>query len=226
MNNNYPLLFSPLKVGRVTFRNRILAAPGSPVLDYRSTTAFYENKARGGAACVTFGRHAVSSKYRVEPRGATFVLNGDEQDVRDLSCAVRAVKSFGALANIQLNHHGEVYRYGGTPPIGPTARTNWDGLQVVEMNEEMIEEAIEAYANAAAFCKRAGFDMIHLHGAHGWLLAEFVSPYFNKRKDRWGEASRTGRDSPWRSSSGTARRSGETSRSSTESAATSFSKGA
>ena len=111
---------------------------------------------------------------------------GDEEAVRDLSCAVRAVKSFGALANIQLNHHGEFYRYGGKPPIGPTARKNWDGLQVVEMNEEMIEETIEAFANAAARCKRAGFDMIELHGAHGWLLAEFVSPYFNKRKDRWG----------------------------------------
>ena len=72
MNNNYPLLFSPLKVGRVTFRNRILATPCSPALDYRSTTAYYENKARGGAACVTLGEHAVSSKYRVEPRGLVY----------------------------------------------------------------------------------------------------------------------------------------------------------
>jgi 2,4-dienoyl-CoA reductase-like NADH-dependent reductase (Old Yellow Enzyme family)/NADPH-dependent 2,4-dienoyl-CoA reductase/sulfur reductase-like enzyme len=135
---------------------------------------------------VTFGEHAVTRKYLVEPPGLTFVLDGGEQDVRDLSCAVRAMKSYGALANIQLNHHGEYYRYGGVPPIGPTARTNWEGLQVVEMNEEMIEEAIEAFANAALVCKRAGFDMVQIHGAHGWLLAEFVSPYYNKRTDRWG----------------------------------------
>lgn len=207
MGNSYPHLFSPLSVEKVTFRNRILAAPGSPCLDYPGTTAFYENKARGGAACVTFGEHAVTSKYPVEPPGLTFVLDGDEQDVRDMGCAVRAVKSYGALCNIQLNHHGEYYRYGGipgfgvysaVPPIGPTARCgglapldptagkNWEGLQVVEMDEEMIEEAIEAFADAALVCKRAGFDMVQVHGAHGWLLPQFVSPYFNKRTDRWG----------------------------------------
>jgi 2,4-dienoyl-CoA reductase-like NADH-dependent reductase (Old Yellow Enzyme family)/thioredoxin reductase len=186
MNTNYPHLFSPLKVGTVTFRNRILSTPGSPALDYQSSIAFYENKARGGAACVTFGEHAVTSKYLVEPPGLTFVLDGGEQDVRDLAGAVRAVKSYGVLANIQLNHHGEYYRHGGVQPIGPTARTNWEGLQVAEMNEDMIEEAIDAFANAAFVCKRAGFDMVQIHGAHGWLLAEFVSPYYNKRKDRWG----------------------------------------
>ena len=45
--------------------------------------------------------------------------------------------------------------------------------------------AIEAYANAVAFAKLAGFDMCMVHGAHGWLIAQFLSPYNNQRKDRW-----------------------------------------
>jgi 2,4-dienoyl-CoA reductase-like NADH-dependent reductase (Old Yellow Enzyme family) len=56
-------LLGLLKVGRLTFKNRIIATPGSPALDCQSTIAFYENNARGGATCVTPGEHAVSSKY-------------------------------------------------------------------------------------------------------------------------------------------------------------------
>lgn len=75
----------------------------------------------------------------------------------------------------------------GYTPIGPTYRAkNFQGLEVKEMDEDMIEETIEQFANAALFCKQAGFDMIQLHGGHGWLLAQFVSPLFNQRKDRWG----------------------------------------
>ncbi len=186
MNNNYPHLFSPLKVGKLTFRNRIFSTPNSTLSDYQSQIAFFENKARGGAACVTLGEHAVTSKYGVEPGGTTFVLDGGEQELRNLGDFVLSMKSYGAVPNIQLNHHGEYYRLGGAKPIGPTARVNGMGLDVLEMDEDMIEEAIEAFADAAFFCKRAGFDMIQLHGAHGWLIAQFLSPYFNKRTDRWG----------------------------------------
>jgi 2,4-dienoyl-CoA reductase-like NADH-dependent reductase (Old Yellow Enzyme family)/thioredoxin reductase len=191
MKNYYPHLFSPLKVGKVTFKNRIFSTPNGSVSDYQSQIAFFENKARGGAACVTLGEHAVTDKYPVEPKGTTFVLNGGEQDVRNIGDFVISVKSYGAVPNIQLNHHGQYYRHGGRSPIGPTARKKAGGdfhshLDVLEMDEDMIEETIEAFANAAFFCKRAGFDMVQVHGAHGWLIPQFVSPYWNKRTDRWG----------------------------------------
>lgn len=188
MNTNYPRLFSPLKLGKTVFRNRIIATPNDAHSNYQNQMTWYENKARGGAACVTLGEHAVTNKYPVEPPGFTFVLNGEEQDLRNLAECVICIKAYGAVANIQLVHHGEYYYRGrGIKPIGPTARVNaHSGLEVVEMNEDMIEETIEAFANSAAFCKRAGFDMVQLHGAHGWLLGQFVSPYFNKRTDRWG----------------------------------------
>ena len=187
MNNNYPYLFRPLKVGKVTFRNRIFSTPNSSHSDYHSLIALYENRARGGAACVSLGEHAVTSKYLVEPEGMTFVLDGGEQELRNLGEFALSMKSYGAVPDIQLNHLGQYYRHGrGIKPIGPTGHVREDGVEVVEMNEDMIEEAIEAFANTAFFCKRAGFDMVQVHGAHGWLISEFVSPYFNKRTDRWG----------------------------------------
>jgi 2,4-dienoyl-CoA reductase-like NADH-dependent reductase (Old Yellow Enzyme family)/thioredoxin reductase len=187
MNNNYPHLFSPLRVGKVTFKNRIFSTPNSSHSDYQSQIAMYETRARGGAACVSLGEHTVTSKYLVEPVGTTFVLDGGEQELRNLGEFVLSMKSYGAVPSIQLNHHGRYYRHGrGIKPIGPTGHVRVDGVEVVEMNEDMIEEAIEAFANAAFFCKRATFDMVQVHGAHGWLIPQFLSPYFNKRADRWG----------------------------------------
>ena len=72
-----------------------------------------------------------------------------------MSAAARAIRSRGAVANVQLCHHGELYCFGGTPPIGPMARVNWDGIQVVKMNEDMIEEVIEDFANTR-FAKQTG----------------------------------------------------------------------
>ena len=54
------------------------------------------------------------------------------------------------------------------------------------MTEEIIEQTIEAFANAAVIAKMSGFGMVTLHGGHGWLLQQFFSPYYNRRTDRWG----------------------------------------
>lgn len=54
------------------------------------------------------------------------------------------------------------------------------------MTEEQIEETATAFGSAARLVKEAGFDMVLIHGGHGWLLGQFASPYFNKRTDRWG----------------------------------------
>ena len=187
MNNNYPHLFSPLKVGKITFKNRIFSTPNSSHSDYQSQIAMYERRARGGAACVSLGEHAVTSKNLVEPVGTTFILDGGEQEIRNLGEFVLSMKTYGAIPNIQLNHHGQYYRHGGgAQPIGPTGHVRDDGQEVIEMDEEMIEATIEDFANAAYFCKRAGFDMVQVHGAHGWLIPQFLSPFFNKRTDRWG----------------------------------------
>jgi 2,4-dienoyl-CoA reductase-like NADH-dependent reductase (Old Yellow Enzyme family) len=189
MKNNYPHLFSPIRIGKVTFKNRIFSTPTTSLSDMQSQIAFFENKAKGGAAQVCLSETSITSKYLLEPKGTTFVLDGDEYELGRLGEFVIAMKAYGTVPSVQLNHHGQQVRpdrNDGRSPIGPMGFVREDGVKVLAMDEDMIEEAIEAYANAAFFCKRAGFEMCMVHGAHGWLIAQFLSPYSNRRTDRWG----------------------------------------
>ena len=132
---------------------------------------------------------SITGKYLVEPKGTTFVLDAGEYELGRLGEFVIAIKAYGAVPSVQLNHHGQQVRpdrNDGRSPIGPMGFIREDGVKVLAMDEDMIEEAIEAYANAALFCKKAGFEMVQVHGAHGWLIAQFLSPYNNRRTDRWG----------------------------------------
>ena len=61
-----------------------------------------------------------------------------------------------------------------------------DGLPVKELTEELIADIVAAYGNCAGLAKRAGFEMIMVHGGHGWLINQFLSPYFNHRTDKYG----------------------------------------
>ena len=189
MKEYFPHLFSPLRIGKVTFKNRIFSTPTTSLSDMQSQIAFFENKAKGGAAQVSLSETSITSKYLVEPKGTTFVLDGDEHELGRLGEFVIAMKAYGTVPSVQLNHHGQQVRpdrNDGRSPIGPMGFIREDGVKVLAMDEDMIEEAIDAYANAALFCKRAGFEMCMVHGAHGWLIAQFLSPYSNKRTDRWG----------------------------------------
>ncbi len=100
-----------------------------------------------------------------------------------------AIKSHGAAASLELAHRG-VYgaKFDETycDPIGPCAFIRDDGVHVRGMDEQMIDEAIEQYADAAESLKLCGYDTAMIHGAHGWLPAQFFSPIYNHRSDRWG----------------------------------------
>lgn len=191
MNPNYPLLFSPLQIKKTTFRNRIWATPNCCFGENSGNVAFFENKAKGGAAVVTLSESAVSAKYDVQDPGFGMSLahHNDYSKAR-LGDITIAIKAFGAVPSIQLSHHGMFARpdkNGGINPIGPVGLVRErDGVEVIPMDEDMIEETIEDFAEAADFAKRCGFDMIHLHGGHGWLLAQFLSAHYNTRTDRWG----------------------------------------
>jgi NADPH-dependent 2,4-dienoyl-CoA reductase/sulfur reductase-like enzyme len=69
---------------------------------------------------------------------------------------------------------------------GPSDTTRPDGVEVKALSKEMLHEIAEAYGNVAGLAKRAGFEMLMVHGGHGWLLNQFFSPYFNKRTDEYG----------------------------------------
>ena len=194
----YPNLFSPIKLGNLTLKNRIFAAPTSQFnlspQSYltRENIAYYELKAAGGVAVVTIGDGIVHTKTGKAHR--LQIPLDDEMVLTSLGDAAKAIKRHGAIPSIELSHGG---KYGGLPSLegkdvedrisyGPSHEITDDGLEVFEMPEELILEIVEAYGKAAALVKRAGYEMLLVHGAHGWLLSQFLSPRVNKRKDKYG----------------------------------------
>jgi 2,4-dienoyl-CoA reductase-like NADH-dependent reductase (Old Yellow Enzyme family)/NADPH-dependent 2,4-dienoyl-CoA reductase/sulfur reductase-like enzyme len=197
----YPHLFTPLKVGSLTFKNRIEAAPTSlPELSpdgylTRENIAYYRLKARGGAAVVTIGESIVHT-----PTGKSHpkqIPLDDKGVIPSLVEAADAIHQYGAIASIELSHGGmqcDPVFLGGRRPIGPSAMSVDIGfrtagtitVKVEEMSEALMEEIAAAYGEAAATVKLAGFDMCMIHAAHGWLLAQFLSPIINRRTDKFG----------------------------------------
>ncbi|HHT46841.1 MAG TPA: FAD-dependent oxidoreductase [Firmicutes bacterium] len=186
--HDFPNLFRPLKIKNTTFRNRIFSAPNRTRYKNDIDILYFEAKARGGAAQVTVGESPISSKYLRKQKEFLYVLD-DPLDMPVLSEIAMSIKSYGAVASIQLNHNGlySVYHYKNNQnPIGPIGFIRKDGIEVKAMDEEMIEDIVESFANAALFVKTAGFDMCQVHGGHGWLLAQFLSKLTNKRTDKYG----------------------------------------
>jgi 2,4-dienoyl-CoA reductase-like NADH-dependent reductase (Old Yellow Enzyme family)/thioredoxin reductase len=193
----YPNLFSPIEIGKVKLKNRICMAPQSTPDDARGGSltprgrAYYETRAKGGAALVTIGETPVDFDYAA--KDLNFLRLGYREpnvcDMAELKILTDSIKRHGAAASIELSHCGALnlpFALGGKAPIGPSPFDSPSGLRAVEMDEEMIERVCDNFADAAAYVKSVGFDMVMVHGGHGWLLAQFLSPLFNKRGDRFG----------------------------------------
>ena len=196
MYYKYPHLFSPLKIGPLTLRNRIEGAPmgfsdTQPSGDFsKENIAMYQAFAKGGAAIVTVGETTVDT-YTGQAHDRTTPL--DNRDILPslLECS-DAIKQHGAVASIELIHPGHWANPKYTK--GPTIYSASAGAhhrygqvyEAVEMSEEDIERAVEAFGQAAYMAKVGGFDMCMIHGAHGWLLSQFLSTEENRRTDRFG----------------------------------------
>lgn len=193
----YPHLFEPIRIGNIRLKNRIIAAPTSPSMITTEghftpeMIAYLEEKAKGGAAVVTYGEAIVHS---ATGKSHNKQLQLDSFGVRQgLGNAARAIHNAGAYANIQLSHGG---KYGGLTSVGgdqDRCAEAWGVSDEVtpvgvvkEMPKEMIYEIVESYGKAAKICQDCGFDMVQVHAAHGWLFSQFLSPVLNKRTDEFG----------------------------------------
>ncbi|MCR5174909.1 MAG: NAD(P)/FAD-dependent oxidoreductase [Oscillospiraceae bacterium] len=189
----YPHLFEPVTLGRTVFRNRLFSSPMSGRnLDPRfrpddNYTAFYERKAIGGAASVCLGDCVVDSVHGMF--GEPMIRLDDPSNHTPLNRLTAAVRRHGAVCSVELQHGGR-YSYQsageGHAIYGPCAGVDANGLEYLEMPEDVIWETVEKYARAAAFAKACGCGMVTIHGGHGWLLSQFMSSKVNLRKDRWG----------------------------------------
>lgn len=195
----YPTLFSPIKVRNTIYKNRILAAPhGGSYLSleldrdgYNRMSEFgiefYGAEARGGAACVCNGEANVDM---IRGNGHPVYFNTfTDETLPTLNIFTELCHSYGAKAAIELSHCGEfaipIFNKNRQNPIGPSSKMI-NGYQVEEMTEEEMYRVAECFADAAHMMKRGGIDHLLIHGGHGWLLAEFLSPLENFRKDKYG----------------------------------------
>lgn len=198
MNQKYPNLSKPIKIGNIVAKNRIFSAP-TGLMSYSpqghltaDNRAYYEYKASGGCAVVSLGECIVHGES-----GSSHTLQPALDDITllpSLTHVVKDIKRRGALTNIELSHGG---KYGGLVSVGgenksgkvaygPSEEILPTGEHIYEMPKEMIQRLIHYYGQAAAVAKRAGFDIVNVHAAHGWLFNQFLSPAQNRRTDEYG----------------------------------------
>lgn len=198
MERKYPHLCAPIALGRTTFRNRMFSAPmgGTDITNDGcigpKSTAFYELRAKGGAAAVTV------SECMVHPEtDGSHAYHLDESILNSLACATYtadAIRRHGAMPSLELSHSGmysgtymtDKNKQHGMTRWGPSATVRPDGVQVGELTCGMIGEIVAAYGHVAGLAKRAGFELLMIHGGHGWLINQFLSPMFNMRTDEYG----------------------------------------
>lgn len=191
---NFDHVLSPFSFGNVTVKNRIELSPTGYMLANGDGTgnlevvAFYERIAKGGVGIITIGEAAIDFDYADNHKPA---LNlGTDMVIPWLFRINEAVSKYGALLSIELQHSG-AHMKTRTVTIGPSAippenPENPESPYCIEMDQAMINEVVKHWADAAERCVKAGMKMVMLHGGHGHLLAQFVSPYSNKRTDKYG----------------------------------------
>ncbi|MGI5970546.1 MAG: FAD-dependent oxidoreductase [Oscillospiraceae bacterium] len=193
IEQKYPNLMAPFDVKGVHFKNHIFVPPCAlSHVTYGAPNdlgiAYIEELARGGAAQVTQGNVNGPGGYGDNSGhyNRYFTNCFTEMAFTELSTAI---KQHGAVASAEINHAGfmaGLAENNNTPPMSSMGFVRADGVEVVEMTEKMIDDCATMYAKTAKFLKDCGFQMCMVHGGHEMLINQFMSPRYNKRKDRFG----------------------------------------
>jgi NADPH2 dehydrogenase len=188
-------LFESFSVEGVTLRNHIMM---SPMLQ-RSATAdglptqwhllHYGARAVGGVGLIMCEGTSVERRGRITERDLGL---WDDRQVAPLAQVVAACHEHGAAIGVQLAHHGrkawaDNRGYGPEPTVAPSALAFGEGWSTPHaLTTEEIEGVVTAFADAAERARDAGFDVVEVHAAHGYLINEFLSPLTNRRNDHYG----------------------------------------
>lgn len=154
-----------------------LSAPDGTVQD--GDVALLERRARGGFGGIVTGESGVEERGR---GFATEIGTHDDAHIPGLTRLASVIKSAGALATVQLNHAG----MRGFLAHDRVSASDDAATGARALRDDEIPGHIESWARAAARCEAAGFDGVQLHAAHGYLVAQFLSPTLNRRVDDWG----------------------------------------
>ncbi|MBQ3803753.1 MAG: FAD-dependent oxidoreductase [Oscillospiraceae bacterium] len=192
--NKYPNVFSPIRIGNMEVKNRIQF---SPMVSSLSTPTggvspellgYIKYQAQSGVGVITIGSTPIDHINGVDFFGALDVTSDD--NITDLRRISEITHRYGVKISCELVHAGrsapKCFRP-NSPAIAPSAIPVENGpTDIREMNETDMEIVRNEYCDVAERLMKAGFDMVMVHAAHGNLLAQFMSPKYNRRTDEYG----------------------------------------
>lgn len=185
----------PLQIRNTTFKNRIIKGAMSEALANPAGQpnhlhlGLYEAWAKGGLGCAITGNVMVDILAKNEPG---VVVVESERDLEQLRQWANLGQHYGMVQLVQLSHPGRQCPKGlnketvapSAVPFSPMLATTFGTPRA--LTEDEILEIIQRFARSAQICEKAGFEGVQLHGAHGYLISQFLSPLTNKRQDQWG----------------------------------------
>lgn len=188
-------LASAIDIGQVHFKNKMIKGAMSEALANHAGQpnhlhlGLYEAWAKGGLGCAITGNVMVDFRAKNEPG---VVVIETERDLEPLKQWAAIGKKHGMVQLVQLSHPGRQCPKGlnketvapSAVPFSPALAMSFGTPRA--LREDEILDIIQRFATSAAICEKAGFEGVQLHGAHGYLISQFLSPLTNKRQDQWG----------------------------------------
>jgi 2,4-dienoyl-CoA reductase-like NADH-dependent reductase (Old Yellow Enzyme family)/thioredoxin reductase len=185
------VLWQPVTINKMEVKNRIVMPPmvtqygSADGLPTERTRNYYEARAKGGAGLV------IVEATMVHKRGHTFINHlslSDDKTIPAWRQLTEVIHRHGAKAAVQIHHGGRMAKSKlmGMPPVAPSPIPAPGGDMPQELTKEEIKEIVDAFAQAAARAKQAGFDGVEIHAAHAYLIHQFLSASSNKRLDEYG----------------------------------------
>ncbi|MFH1486978.1 MAG: FAD-dependent oxidoreductase, partial [Chloroflexota bacterium] len=189
-------LFEPGVIGKMELKNRLAMAPmGTHAWDSEGNVTdrmidYYVERAKGGVGLIIACSSAILPESRAD-RVSTY----DDRFIPGLRRLSRAIQENGAKAAMQVVHHGRLLSYLRHHVVRPEeveaisaspVPNASDGVAPREASKEDLARIVQGFAEAARRIKDAGFDAVEIHGAHGYLITQFLSPLTNRRTDEYG----------------------------------------
>jgi len=185
------VLFETTSINNLTLNNRFVRSAtweGMANEDGSCTSRIINlmgELAKGGVGLIISGHAYVHREGQAGPWQMGIY---SDQLLPGLTEMAESVSNKGGKIIVQLAHAGcqAAFNLTGLEPLGPSIVKNKDGILCREINREEIHRVAESFGQAAFRAQKAGFDGVQIHAAHGYLLSQFLSPFYNKRKDEYG----------------------------------------
>ena len=183
-------IFTPVTIGPVTLRNRIIRSAAFENMAYGNRPSqdlmnYHVAVARGGVGMTTLA-YASVNRSGLSFDGQLWMRKEIVPALKEITDAVHAQ---GAKASIQLGHCGNMTHRAtcGCMPVGASSGFNlYSPTFVRALREDEIDALVNDFGNAVDLAREAGFDCVEIHAGHGYLISQFLSPYTNHRRDRFG----------------------------------------